>query len=101
MVFWLRVLEEMPNQDKPSFRSILPWLVAMAFFIETLDATILNTAVPKMAESLGVAPLSLKAAVTSYSLSLAVFIPISGWVADRLGTRRTLWGQGETCSICV
>lgn len=70
-------------------RSVLPWLVATAFFIETLDATILNTAVPTIAASLGVQPLSLKAALTSYALSLAVFIPISGWVADRMGTRRT------------
>lgn len=79
----------MSSDPKPSLRSVLPWLVATAFFIETLDATILNTAVPTVAESLGVAPLSLKSAVTSYALSLAVFIPISGWVADRLGTRRT------------
>ncbi len=79
----------MSEGARPSLRSVLPWLVAMAFFVETLDATILNTAVPTIAENLGVAPLSLKAAVTSYALSLAVFIPISGWVADRLGTRRT------------
>ncbi|MDP0501816.1 MAG: DHA2 family efflux MFS transporter permease subunit [Verrucomicrobiota bacterium JB022] len=79
----------MDSQPKPTLRSVLPWLVAIAFFIETLDATILNTAAPRVAESLGVEPLSLKAALTSYALSLAVFIPISGWVADRLGTRRT------------
>lgn len=72
-----------------STRRVLPWLVAVAFFIETLDATILNTAVPKLAEDLGVEPLSLKAVLTSYALSLAVLIPASGWVADRLGTRRT------------
>lgn len=81
--------DSMSSQPQPSLRSILPWLVATAFFMETLDATILNTAVPKVAESLGVQPLSLKGAVTSYALSLAVFIPVSGWVADRLGTRRT------------
>ena len=56
--------------------------------MENLDATIVNTAVPTMAASLGVAPLSLKAVLTSYTLSLAVFIPISGWIADRFGTRR-------------
>lgn len=93
----------MPDPAKPSLRSVLPWLVATAFFIETLDATILNTAVPKVAESMGVEPLSLKAAVTSYTLSLAVFIPVSGWVADRLGTRRTfssaiaLFALGSLC----
>jgi len=55
--------------------------------MESLDATILNTAVPTIAEALGVAPLNMKAALTSYTLSLAVFIPISGWIADRFGTR--------------
>lgn len=65
----------------------LPWLVAVALFMENLDATIVNTAVPTMSASLGVAPLSLKAVLTSYTLSLAVFIPISGWMADRFGTK--------------
>lgn len=69
-------------------RRFLPWLVAMALFMENLDATIVNTAVPTMAENLQVAPLSLKAVLTSYTLSLAVFIPVSGWFADRFGTRR-------------
>jgi EmrB/QacA subfamily drug resistance transporter len=69
-------------------RRYLPWLVAVALFMENLDATIVNTAVPTMSASLGVAPLSLKAVLTSYTLSLAVFIPISGWMADRFGTCR-------------
>src|ERR1700690_2574504 len=56
--------------------------------MESLDTTILNTAVPAIAEVLKVAPLSMKAVLSSYTLSLAVFIPISGWVADRFGTRR-------------
>ena len=66
----------------------LPWLVATVLFMEQLDSTIVNTAVPAMANSLNVTPLSLKAVVTSYILSLAVGIPISGWIADRFGTRR-------------
>src|SRR5450631_2997740 len=69
-------------------KQLLPWLVAVAFFMESLDTTILNTAVPAIAEALKVAPLSMKAVLSSYTLSLAVFIPISGWVADRFGTRR-------------
>src|SRR4051812_25418680 len=69
-------------------RRLLPWLVAVALFMENLDATIVNTAVPTMSASLGVAPLSLKGVLTSYTLSLAVFIPISGWMADRYGTCR-------------
>jgi EmrB/QacA subfamily drug resistance transporter len=56
--------------------------------MESLDTTILNTAVPTISTALGVAPLSMKAVLASYTLSLAVFIPISGWVADRFGTRR-------------
>jgi EmrB/QacA subfamily drug resistance transporter len=69
-------------------KRILPWLVAVAFFMESLDTTILNTALPAVASALDVAPLSMKAVLTSYTLSLAVFIPVSGWVADRFGTRR-------------
>src|SRR3954464_4310439 len=69
-------------------RRFLPWLVAVALFMENLDATIVNTAVPTMSADLGVAPLSLKAVLTSYTLSLAVFIPVSGWMAGRYGTCR-------------
>jgi len=63
-------------------------MVAVAFLMESLDTTILNTAVPTIAEALGVVPLSMKAVLSSYTLSLAVFIPVSGWMADRFGTRR-------------
>ncbi|HEX4338775.1 MAG TPA: DHA2 family efflux MFS transporter permease subunit [Polyangiaceae bacterium] len=72
----------------PRVKRLVPWLVAVAFFMESLDTTILNTAVPSIATALGVAPLSMKSALTSYTLSLAVFIPVSGWAADRFGTRR-------------
>jgi EmrB/QacA subfamily drug resistance transporter len=71
-----------------SSKRLLPWLVAVAFFMESLDTTILNTAVPAIASALKVAPLSMKAVLSSYTLALAVFIPISGWMADRFGTRR-------------
>jgi EmrB/QacA subfamily drug resistance transporter len=69
-------------------KKLLPWLVAVAFFMESLDTTILNTAVPAIAQALAVPALSMKAVLASYTLSLAVFIPISGWMADRFGTRR-------------
>lgn len=69
-------------------KALLPWLVAVAFFMESLDTTILNTGVPAIAKALGVTPLSMKSVLSSYTLSLAVFIPISGWMADRYGTRR-------------
>jgi len=69
-------------------KRLLPWLVAVAFFMESLDTTILNTAVPAISAALHVTPLSMKSVLASYTLSLAVFIPISGWMADRFGTRR-------------
>jgi EmrB/QacA subfamily drug resistance transporter len=80
----------MPPEDSSndSIKRLLPWLVAIAVFMEALDTTILNTAVPAIAEALNVPPLSMKAVLSSYTLSLAVFIPVSGWMADRYGTRR-------------
>jgi len=62
-----------------SVKKLLPCLVAVAFFMESLDTTILNTAVPTIAKALDVAPLNMKAVLSSYTLSLAMFIPISGW----------------------
>jgi EmrB/QacA subfamily drug resistance transporter len=78
-----------------TIKKFLPWLVAVAFFMQSLDTTILNTAVPAIAKSLGVAPLSMKAVLSSYTLSLAVFIPVSGWMADKFGTRHVFaWAIG-------
>ena len=82
---------EAPSSEPPlaaSSKRLVPWLIAVAFFMESLDTTILNTAVPTIAAALHVAPLSMKSVLASYTLSLAVFIPISGWMADRFGTRR-------------
>src|SRR5271163_1391777 len=77
-----------PASLADSSKRLLPWLIAVAFFMESLDTTILNTAVPTIAAALHVAPLSMKSVLASYTLSLAVFIPISGWMADKFGTRR-------------
>lgn len=66
---------------------LVPFVVASAVFMETLDATILGTSLPQIALSLDATPLQLSLAVTSYLLSLAVFVPISGWIADRFGAR--------------
>jgi EmrB/QacA subfamily drug resistance transporter len=89
-------------------KRILPWVVAVGFFMESLDTTILNTAVPAMAHSLKVPPLDMKAVLASYTLSLAVFIPISGWMANRFGTRRVfaaaigIFTLGSfLCGICT
>ena|SRR5215813_5765135 len=68
---------------------IVPLVVATALFMENTDSTILATALPTIARDLGLDPISLKLAVTSYLVSLAVFIPVSGWVADRVGARTT------------
>lgn len=63
-------------------------LVAATFFMENLDATIIATALPDIAHSFGVAAVDLNIAMSAYMLALAAFIPISGWLADRLGARR-------------
>lgn len=76
------------TSDNIVVKRYLLWVIATTLFMEQLDSTIINTAVPSMAASFQVSPLSLKAVVTSYVLSLAVGIPISGWMADRFGTRR-------------
>ena len=68
-------------------RILVPLIVACALFMENLDATVLSTALPAIANDLHQSPIQLKLALTSYLLTLAVFIPASGWVADRFGTR--------------
>ena len=64
------------------------WIVAIGFFMETLDSTIVNTALPAMAQSLHESPLSMHSVIIAYSLTLALLIPASGWFADRIGIRR-------------
>lgn len=66
----------------------LLWLVAIGFFMQTLDATIVNTALPAMAQSLGESPLRMQSVVIAYTLAMAMLIPATGWLADRFGTRR-------------
>ncbi|MCW1915093.1 DHA2 family efflux MFS transporter permease subunit [Luteolibacter sp. GHJ8] len=76
------------ESDLEKTRRYLPWVVAVALFMQQLDGTIVNTAVPTMAESLGVASLALKSVLTSYTIAIAVLIPLSGWLADKFGTKR-------------
>jgi EmrB/QacA subfamily drug resistance transporter len=73
-----------------SQRSLNPllWLVAVGFFMQTLDSTIVNTALPALARSLGERPLRMQSVVVAYSLTMAMLIPATGWLADRFGTRR-------------
>lgn len=67
---------------------ILPLTVASALFMEQMDSTIIATSLPDIAKDLGTSPVSLKLAFTTYLLGLTVFLPISGWLADRFGTKR-------------
>jgi len=71
-----------------SSRVLVPLVVACAMFMQNLDSTVIATALPTIARSLNERPLRLNVAITCYLLSLAVFIPISGWTADRFGARR-------------
>ena len=74
---------------RPGSRQLLiSLIVACAMFMQNLDSTVIATALPVIARSLGESPLRLNVAITCYLLSLAVFVPISGWTADRLGARR-------------
>ncbi|MGA8031550.1 MAG: MFS transporter, partial [Casimicrobiaceae bacterium] len=66
---------------------LIPLIVACALFMENMDSTVITTSLPAIATDIGESPLALKLALTSYLVSLAVFIPISGWVADRYGSR--------------
>jgi EmrB/QacA subfamily drug resistance transporter len=67
---------------------LVPLIVAVALFMENMDSTVIATSLPAIANDIGTNPLALKLAVTSYLLSLAVFIPMSGWTADRFGARK-------------
>ncbi len=66
---------------------LIPLIVACALFMENMDSTVIATSLPAIAADIGTSPLTLKLAITSYLLSLAVFIPASGWTADRFGAR--------------
>ena len=68
--------------------AMIPFIIALSFFMEGVDSTIINTAIPAMARSLAEDPVDLKVALISYLLSLAIFIPISGWIADKYGSKK-------------
>ena len=68
-------------------RILVPLIVACALFMENLDSTVISTALPAIARDFGESPIHLKLALTSYLLAIAIFLPVSGWLADRLGAR--------------
>jgi EmrB/QacA subfamily drug resistance transporter len=76
-----------PPKSHQAHPRLVPLIVAVALFMENMDSTVIATSLPAIAADLGTSPLTLKLAVTSYLLSLAVFIPASGWTADRFGAR--------------
>jgi EmrB/QacA subfamily drug resistance transporter len=78
--------QQLLKSDKQKW--LIPWAIAIAMFMETLDGTIIGVAIPRIAESFHINPVDLKLALTSYLLSLAVFIPISGWLADKYSEKK-------------
>jgi EmrB/QacA subfamily drug resistance transporter len=84
-----------PAADQPRSRAgwlgrvIIPFTVAIGFMMEQLDGTIITTALPRMAKDFHTSPVTLNVGITAYLLSVALFIPLSGWIADRWGMRRT------------
>nr|WP_281282709.1 multidrug transporter subunit MdtD [Paraburkholderia guartelaensis] len=79
---------EKSQMNKNSSHTALLWIVAAGFFMQTLDTTIVNTALPSIARSLGVRPLVMQPVIVAYTLTMAMLTPASGWLADRFGTRR-------------
>jgi EmrB/QacA subfamily drug resistance transporter len=77
-----------PQTSRPVREHIVPLIVAVALFMENMDSTVIATSLPAIAAAIGTNPLALKLAITAYLLSLAVFLPVSGWTADRFGARR-------------
>jgi EmrB/QacA subfamily drug resistance transporter len=86
---------------------LVPLIIACALFMENMDATVISTSLPVLSHDLGVSPIALKLALTSYVVGLGVFIPICGWVADRYGSRSVFraaivvfLGGSLLCAIC-
>ena len=78
-----------PTQmTQDSAHKALLWVVATAFFMQALDTTIVNTALPSIARSLHASALAMQPVIVGYTLTMAILTPASGWLADRFGTRR-------------
>lgn len=75
-------------ESRKKWHKLLPWVAAFALFMQTLDSTILNTALPSIAIDLGESPLRLQSIIISYTLTVALLIPMSGWLADKFGTQK-------------
>lgn len=90
----------MPNRPPldPVTARWVPWVVAIAFFMQSLDGTILNTALPAMASDLAEDPLRMQGVIIAYMLTVALLIPASGWIADRFGTKKSSSAR-SCCSV--
>ena len=78
----------LPKSPPAEFRRYLPLLLAMAIFMQMLDTTVLNTALPAMAADLNVSPLNMQSVIVSYALTLALLIPVSGYLSAKFGTQK-------------
>src|SRR5215217_1127621 len=77
---------EKKKKEKNAVR-LLPWVTAVAMFIQSLDGTILNTSLPVIARDMNYSSTEMHSVIVTYALTLALFIPLSGWLADKFGTR--------------
>lgn len=78
----------MIKEDSTSYEKHLPWVTALAMFMQSLDGTILNTSLPSIAADMNYSPLQMQSIIVSYTLTLALFIPLSGWLSDKYGSKR-------------
>src|SRR5690606_10365506 len=76
-------------KENPSiYEKYLPLVTAVAMFMQSLDGTILNTSLPSIATDMNYSPLEMQSVIVSYTLTLALFIPLSGWLSDKFGTKK-------------
>jgi len=78
----------MIKENPSSFERYLPLVTAVAMFMQSLDGTILNTSLPSIANDMNYSPLEMQSVIVSYTLTLALFIPLSGWMSDKFGTKK-------------
>jgi EmrB/QacA subfamily drug resistance transporter len=78
------------DQNKKAIKKVLPIILATSIFMQMLDSTILNTSLPSIAKDLGESPLDMQNAIISYVLTLALFMPVSGFLSDKFGTKNVL-----------
>lgn len=81
-------MPETINTPNSSVKKFLPIILATAIFMQMLDSTILNTSLPSIAKDLNESPMNMQNAIISYVLTLALFMPVSGFLADKFGTKK-------------